>query len=270
MANEQLQDEDAGTVTGDQDSSGDPPDPQADELKGEQSEDEPPKPAEATSVDEGPDQKEQDEPGSWRGEGGQYLTKEQHQRVREEYSGTARYEPKITASVQTAEKSVPDAQLVGLEYRLKGEERYKEKVAEKLAAQPLRDPAEIARSIHDAIRYTYQLPNDSYAKGYEAISKKLTEQGHEMVLSRNSWGNLTYKGINMRWRTPEGQLFEVQFHTPESFQAKQQTHRAYEAIRNPLTGESERRSLHEEQRKISSSITAPDGVTKLAGYEEGR
>ena len=52
-----------------------------------------------------------------------------------------------------------------------------------------------------------------------------------MYLSRNSWGNLEYKGINTRWVTQEGQRFEVQFHTPESFHAKQNiTHEAYERI----------------------------------------
>ncbi len=57
-----------------------------------------------------------------------------------------------------------------------------------------------------------------------------------MYLSKNSWGNLEYKGINTRWVTRGGQRFEVQFHTPESFHAKQNiTHVSYERIRNPLT-----------------------------------
>ena len=42
---------------------------------------------------------------------------------------------------------------------------------------------------------------------------RLESCGHEMYLSKNSWGNLEYKGINTRWVTQEGQRFEVQFHT---------------------------------------------------------
>ena len=55
---------------------------------------------------------------------------------------------------------------------------------------------------------------------------RLDSFGHEMYLSKNSWGSQEYKGINTRWVTQEGQRFEVQFHTPESFHAKQNiTHR---------------------------------------------
>ena len=58
-----------------------------------------------------------------------------------------------------------------------------------------------------------------------------------MIYSKNHWrDDPEYKGINTRWVTPEGQRYEVQFHTAESFHAKQQvTHEAYERLRNPLT-----------------------------------
>ena len=45
--------------------------------------------------------------------------------------------------------------------------------------------------------------------------------GYEMCQSRNSWDDAEYKGINTRWVTEGGQRFEVQFHTPESFHARQ-------------------------------------------------
>jgi hypothetical protein len=45
--------------------------------------------------------------------------------------------------------------------------------------------------------------------------------------SKNYWTDAEYKGINTRWVTAEGQRFEVQFHTPDSFHAKHQvTHLA--------------------------------------------
>ena len=63
---------------------------------------------------------------------------------------------------------------------------------------------------------------------------RLESCGHKMYQSKNSWGEVEYKGINTRWVTQEGQRFEVQFHTPESFHAKQNiTHEpAFERIRN--------------------------------------
>ena len=41
-----------------------------------------------------------------------------------------------------------------------------------------------------------------------------------MYYSKNYWADPEYKGINTRWLTAEGQRFEVQFHTPDSFHAK--------------------------------------------------
>jgi hypothetical protein len=90
-----------------------------------------------------------------------------------------------------------------------------------------------------------------------------------MYLSNNSWSGQEYKGINTRWMTQEGQRFEVQFHTPESFHAKQYiTHEAYERIRNPMTSRRELRELHAFQRTVSSQIEIPDGATGIPDYKK--
>jgi len=65
--------------------------------------------------------------------------------------------------------------------------------------------------------------------------------------------------------THEGEPFEVQFHTAESFHAKQQvTHSSYERLRNPLTEDDERRELRTFQRKVCYWITVPDGAAAIA------
>ncbi|HTV79012.1 MAG TPA: hypothetical protein VMF03_12180, partial [Steroidobacteraceae bacterium] len=76
-----------------------------------------------------------------------------------------------------------------------------------------------------------------------------------------------YKGINSRWRDPEsGLLFEMQFHTRASFEAKQLTHAAYERLRNSLTPDIERDELREFQRKVSAEIPVPPRVADIEGY----
>lgn len=88
-----------------------------------------------------------------------------------------------------------------------------------------------------------------------------------MYQSKNSWEDPEYKGINTRWVTPEGQRFEVQFHTPESYHAKQEvTHKAYERARNPLTSKIEIQELKEFQREVSSWIPIPRGATDIPAY----
>ena len=62
--------------------------------------------------------------------------------------------------MQAIEAEVPNARLVGLQYCLKGEDRFKEKVQEDHEAMPSRSVDEIARQIPDAVRYTYQLETE--------------------------------------------------------------------------------------------------------------
>jgi hypothetical protein len=90
-----------------------------------------------------------------------------------------------------------------------------------------------------------------------------------MYLSKNSWSSQEYKGINTRWVTSAGQRIEVQFHTSESFHAKQYvTHDAYERIRNPMISDRERRDLRDFQREVSSAIHIPDGAAEIPDYKK--
>jgi hypothetical protein len=159
--------------------------------------------------------------------------------------------------------------LEGFEFRLKGEDRLKEKIAEQLEAEPDKSPAEILRRIPDAIRYTFCFQSESYTRGYYDVKERLESRGYEMYYSRNWWTDPEYKGINTRWVTAEGQRFEVQFHTPESFHAKHHvTHAAYERIRNPSTSRAELRELHAFQRQVSSWIQVPDGAADIPDFKK--
>lgn len=159
--------------------------------------------------------------------------------------------------------------LEGFEFRLKGIDRIKEKAAEKLEAEPDRTPEEAVREIPDAIRYTFCLGSKDYSAGYGEIKEKLELHGYDMYHCKNWWDNEEYKGVNTRWVTPEGQQFEVQFHTAESFHAKHQvTHQAYERLRNPATNEHERIELRAFQREVSSWIPNPDGVRGIPDYKK--
>jgi hypothetical protein len=179
-------------------------------------------------------------------------------------------EPGISADVQATERDNRyGGWLEGFGHRLKGEDRLKEKVAERLEGEPDKTPAEILRKVPDAIRYTFCLRPGSYTQGYYDIKDRLESCGYEMYESRNSWGAAEYKGINTRWVTPEGQRFEVQFHTAESFHAKQfVTHGAYERIRNPLVSDQERAELRAFQHEVCSHIQVPDGARGIPDFKK--
>jgi hypothetical protein len=174
-------------------------------------------------------------------------------------------EPTISADMRAVERENRyGGWLEGFERRLKGEGRLKEKLSGKLAAEPRMDAGQALREVADAIRYTFCFQSDNYARGYYDVKERLEDHSYEMYYSKNWWTDPEYKGINTRWVTTDGQRFEVQFHTPESFHAKHHvTHVAYEKIRDPATSDEERGELEAFQRTVSASIDVPDGTVEI-------
>jgi len=116
----------------------------------------------------------------------------------------------------------------------------------------------------DAIRYTLQYPEDKYTAGVQADAQRLKDEGAEYVDSRNTWTSEQYKGINSWWREGDsGQLFEVQFHTQASFDAKQETHAAYERLRTLPEDTEEVRDLRAYQRQVNAKIPVPPGAPDI-------
>jgi virulence-associated protein VapD len=212
----------------------------------------------------GPDRPEES-PGTYRSRGGFELSPERHAEANEAIGRVREAEPSISADLQTIEKENGyGGWLEGFKNRRKGEDRLKEKIAEQLEAESSESAANVLRRIPDALRYTYCFEPDNYTRGYYDIKARMESFGHEMYQSTNYWSDPEYKGINMRWVTRQGQRFEVQVHTPESFHAKQHvTHKAYERIRDLTTSRPELRELHEIQRKVSAWVPIPNGAADI-------
>ena len=173
----------------------------------------------------------------------------------------------ILPALQRVESADPDRRLAGLEHMLKGEDRLKEKVADELVAPGLtvRDALE---KVSDAVRYTFTYPPQRYTVGVVTDVELLKVEGFELIKLKNLWTDEQYKGINSQWRQPNSGLrFEVQFHTPESLEAKELTHGAYERIRGTVT-RAERAELEDFQRRANALLVAPEGTAEIRDYPE--
>jgi hypothetical protein len=160
----------------------------------------------------------------------------------------------------------PGRRLAGLENSLKGKDRLAEKVTSHVKSNPELSYDQACAKVKDAIRYTFVYNDDHYTEGVQADTERLANR-FERVDLRNLWPSAEYKGINTRWRVPESpQVFEVQFHTHASYEAKQFTHGAYEKIRDPSTSGEEREKLQEFQRKVSADIPVPPDVGDIRDY----
>jgi hypothetical protein len=198
------------------------------------------------------------------------MSPEEHAQAKDEIATVLRKEEDLTKQMGQAEReNACNGKLAGLEFSLKGEDRLKEKIAELLeTSSEGTTPEQIVRDIPDAIRYTFCFNPSKYTEGYWEIKQRLETNEFRMIYSKNHWRDEPeYKGINTRWVTAEGQRFEVQFHTPESFHAKQQvTHPAYERSRNLLISDDERGQLEAFQQEVCCWITAPEGAPDIPDH----
>jgi hypothetical protein len=175
-------------------------------------------------------------------------------------------EKTVTPAMRRIEAEDPDRHLAGLENRLKGKERLTEKV--EFDVQKKGSTLEDAfANVKDAIRYTFVYNEEKYTAGVYADCERIESAGFERFDRRNLWDQDEYKGVNSRWRIPgSNRIFEVQFHTQASLDAKEETHSAYERIRSLLDDDEEVAQLHAYQREVTSKVSIPPGALEISEY----
>jgi hypothetical protein len=207
-----------------------------------------------------------DEPGSWRGDSGRSLTPRDNAHVDAACDRMATAETQITERVEDTERASVGS-LAGKMFCRKEPDSLKDKVAAELVTNPDADVYEVVASVHDGVRYTLQYDDTEYVNEVYSDIGRMKDHGLELTRLKNLWDDAEYKGINSQWLDREtGQAFEMQFHTPASFEAKQITHKAYERIRNPLTSKEESGELRDYQREVSSKIPIPMGAPEIPEY----
>ena len=177
-------------------------------------------------------------------------------------------EPQVTALLQSMESE--KASLTGLEHRLKSTESLERKIL--LNAHDMEvTPAEAAANINDVLRYTYLIGDADYTAGTKQIIDTLLAAGYQLVTFKNYWANETtdYEGINTWFRTPEGVIFELQFHTPVSYDVKDKGHVYYEIMRDEHSTPEEKAEAERKEKELFALIPFPEGV-KTIQYERSK
>jgi hypothetical protein len=174
----------------------------------------------------------------------------------------------ILPAMQRIEAADPERKLAGLEHMVKGEDRLKEKIADELFGKD-KTVRDALNEVPDAVRFTLSYDYGRYAEGVLADVDRLKAEGFELIKLKNLWPDNQYKGINSQWRRPEtGSRFEMQFHTPESLEAKELTHQAYERIRGSDATPAERREARAFQRQVNALLPTPPGTDRVKNYPE--
>ncbi len=174
----------------------------------------------------------------------------------------------ILPALKRVEAAEQGRQLAGLKHMLKGEDRLKEKIADELTAKPGMYARQALENVADPVRFTFTYSPQRYADGVHADVQRLEAEGFELVKLKNLWADEQYKGINSQWRRTEtGLRVEVQFHTLESLEAKELTHKAYERIRSSVS-DVERAELESFQRRVNAYLVTPERTVEIKDYPE--
>jgi len=118
-------------------------------------------------------------------------------------------------------------EMEGLEFRFKATKGNAKKITN-ISRDSGISVEEAQLQVPDAVRYTMTFPEEEYVGGAENVISRLEGIGHEVQV-KNYWDEGDgYQGINIVVKHPDGFLYELQLHTPESFKVKQAAHDAYD------------------------------------------
>lgn len=164
-------------------------------------------------------------------------------------------EPQVTNDLLTTSKQV-GAKLEGLEFRIKSLESLVRKITKEPDAK-----------IRDVLRYTVVADSDDMTDMFAAFVENISAKGYNINAVKNYWNNPTnpYNGINANFLTPDKFEFELQFHTPESFEMKNgKLHELYEKARVITDTESQEYiRLQGEMFELSENMEKPKDIESV-------
>lgn len=181
---------------------------------------------------------------------------------KEKLAEIAKVERAITKDMKRMAKE-SDGYLAGLEFRLKSQES----LARKIISDSINEGIslkEAASKIRDVLRYTTIFDGESFVENYETMNKLLNSGEYGIIKVKNTWPLPSpYKGVNTTLEK-DGTLFEMQYHTKESFDLKNgELHKLYEEFRKDGLSDEERASISKKMFNLSNKLNPPRGIENI-------
>ncbi len=179
-------------------------------------------------------------------------------------------EPKITNDVREAVES-SGAKMYGIEHKLKTKESIKRKI-DTDSEEKMISLYEAASSIKDAVRYTSLTDDDNFTKSYNSVKKSLEDKGYKETRCKNYFdlyrqGKVKHKSVQSVFQDPDGYLFEIQFHTPSSQDAKNKKIPIYEERRKPGLSKEQQMRLEVQMDALAKQVSIPKDVYKIKTHK---
>ena len=187
-------------------------------------------------------------------------------------AATAQREKLVEAEKEITKKMIDlankhNGQMRGLDFRLKALKSLVRKILDEKDTEHGGDAQKAAESMSDVIRYTTAFDPEEYVSGVKGMVEELQAAGYKLRI-KNYWkGDDPYQGINIAAIAPDGTKFELQFHTPQSVEDKEEIHKLYETYRESKDN-AERRRLYDEMVVMANKIGVPYPPDELLGIGE--
>ncbi|MHC2567679.1 hypothetical protein ACVMH6_000007 [Rhizobium leguminosarum] len=178
-------------------------------------------------------------------------------------------EPRVTEKLNRAAKHY-DGRLVGTQHQLKSLGSLEEKLKQQMALKK-KTLEEATAGVNDALRYSVELNPQDFTVGLRGVLASLDDQGHVRVKSINTFTKPmpAFKAVNVTLRSPEGALWEIQFHTRQTFFLKEKFHDLYKrnhALQMKGASLADQRELQEAQEAYSL-VPLPPACEEIDDWE---
>lgn len=193
---------------------------------------------------------------------------------KDKYLSSVRAEKEITKDVTELNK-LSKMSMLGEKYAIKQPESYKEKISDLIKEKGWSEEQAVD-SIHDCVRYTSTSSPKNLVANTKKMLKQMEDKGYTIQAISNTWRDDTnpYSGINVKVLSKDGTKFEMQFHTPQSFDMKERKqHKDYEEYRKSDITEERKKELSQKMfAKISGNKkwTIPTGIDDIKSFTKAK
>ena len=171
-------------------------------------------------------------------------------------------EASVTPELMAA-ATAAGGEMSGLEYKFKTQDSLTRKIYSNAPIKGL-TPEEFSNKLGDALRYTMVTPPDQLAAAAQAVLDDYRRRGYTVSVS-NTWDvpSTTYKGVNTNI-SKDGLIFEVQFHSPESFEIKNVQHDLYNIARSDKYSVDQRVAAEKQMQANMKTLAHPIGIETVS------
>lgn len=181
-------------------------------------------------------------------------------------------EPETTKAIEEIVGKL-GGKMIGLDYAVKLRDSIERKIDKEALALTNDGDLDVTlqdvliEDLNDTLRYTAIFEPKDYTKGFNDTVAALEAEGYKKYKIKPTWNSNGYKAINTNF-IKDGNVIELQFHTPQSKKTVEPSHKLYDIARLVDTPADVKLQLEGEMADMWAKVAVPKGADKIERYED--